>query len=116
MKNKNKTIALLPKVIGGFAFVCVFMLNIIFFVQKDNSFSNLSLAALSAYAQTGDADGGELPPAIVDCTGNNCRKLEAEFADGTGACWWRCKFSGYTTDSCSPWMEWLMQYCSVVST
>jgi hypothetical protein len=56
-EKEKKTKPLVAKVIGGIAFLALFILNIMVFVKKDSKTGNISLTSLQAYAD-GENGGG----------------------------------------------------------
>jgi hypothetical protein len=57
MEKKQKTMGLAAKLIVGFTFLGVFILNVFLFVKKDGS--GFSVESLKAYAQTGGSNNEE---------------------------------------------------------
>lgn len=58
MKNKKTAIALAAKVMGGIAFLSVFLVNVMVFHHKDGKNADVSVGLLNAFAQTQGETGG----------------------------------------------------------
>lgn len=80
-------------------FSSVFVLNMLFSIQKDPVSGGLSLSSLKSYAQS---NGGELGGGGVTITCSSGNFGQCFLLDYNGA-FCECDYSGGTLDSCSVW-------------